>query len=102
MRKESEVSDELKIILLQNTVPTTANPFHPSATHIDAIGMPVAFSKRNNWPFHPTPCCGASASISDGPMYCKGCYEDVDFAFGNHPVEPYRPIGEVKETDDVA
>jgi hypothetical protein len=35
-------------------------------------------------------------------MYCKGCYEDVDFAFGNHPVEPYRPIGEVKETDDVA
>lgn len=75
-------------------LPTTAAEFHPSATHIDALGMPVAFTS-DDWPYHPTPCCGASASISDGPMYCKRCYAEVDPAFGNHPLTPYRPISEV-------
>lgn len=72
------------------TVPTTSSPFHASATHIDALGMPVAFTENDNWPYHPTPCCGASASIGDWGMYCKGCYEEVDGAFGNHPLKPYR------------
>ena len=87
--------DDFTISVYPQTVPTTASEFHSSATHVDALGMPVAFSELDAWPYHPTPCCGASASISDGPMYCKGCYEEVDGAFGNHPVEPYRLIGEV-------
>lgn len=91
----SEDGQELTVHVVPQTVPTTASPFHPSATHIDALGMPVAFSEADNWPYHPTPCCGAAASISDGPMYCKRCYEEVDYAFGNYPVEPYRPIQEV-------
>lgn len=45
-------------------IPTTA-------THTDARGMPVA--GVGEFPFYPTPCCGAPASISDGPMYCKEC-----------------------------
>jgi len=81
------------------TVPTTTAPYHARATHVDALGMPVAYSQAHPddpaWPYHPTPCCGAAASISDGPMYCKACYAEVDPAFGNHPVEPYRPIQEV-------
>lgn len=92
--------DELKISVYPQTVPTTAGAFHSRATHVDVLGMPVAFSDimgdgSEMWPYHPTPCCGASASISDGPMYCKGCYEEVDGAFGNVPVEPFRLIGEV-------
>jgi hypothetical protein len=87
--------DFIVIRVVPPTVPTTASPFHPLATHIDALGMPVAFSEYNEWPYHPTPCCGAAASISDGPMYCKRCYEEVDYAFGNVPVKPYRPIEEV-------
>jgi hypothetical protein len=85
------------------TVPTTAAPYHSSATHVDALGMPVAYSQAHPddapWPYHPTPCCGAAASISDPDygMYCKGCYEQVDPAFGNVPVEPYRPIQEVTQ-----
>ncbi len=72
------------------TVPTTASPFHPTATHKDALGMPVAFTSEG-FTYHPTPCCGASASISDPEygMYCKACYEQVDDAYGNVPVEPF-------------
>lgn len=98
----NEDGDAIRVSVLPNVVPTSGAPFHPSATHIDALGMPVAFfvadrivdgrQVASEWPFHPTPCCGASASISDGPMYCKACYEEVDFAYGNHPVEPYRPL----------
>ena len=93
--------DGLIIKVHPETVPTTASPYHASATHVDALGMPVAFNRpfgdEAPWPYHPTPCCGASASISDPEygMYCKKCYEQVDPAFGNHPVEPYRPIKEV-------
>jgi hypothetical protein len=87
---------KIRIKVVPPTVPTTASPFHESATHLDALGMPVAFVDNDDgigpWPYHPTPCCGASASISDGPMYCKGCYFEVDPAFGNHPLEPYREI----------
>ena len=92
---EVDPPDGLVIRVHPETVPTTASPYHASATHVDALGMPVAFTKSDNWPYHPTPCCGAAASISDGPMYCKGCYAEVDGAFGNYPVEPYRPIEEV-------
>lgn len=82
-------------------MPTTASPFHPSATHVDALGMPVAFGRHEfgdgtveEWTYLPT-CCGAAASTSTGEMYCKACYREVDQAFGNVPVEPFRPISEV-------
>ena len=100
--------DRITISVYPSTVPTTASPFHPSATHVDALGMPVAISVHDyvdgdgrqvvdEWPYHPTPCCGAAASISDPDygMYCKGCYEQVDGAFGNVPLLPFRPVGEV-------
>lgn len=88
---------EIRIMVAEETVPTTAAPFHPSATHVDAIGMPVAFCDilgdgTEMFPFHPTSCCGAAASISDGPMYCKKCYHEVDWAYGNVPVTPFRAI----------
>lgn len=88
--------DELKITVVPATVPTTAAPFHPKATHVDAIGMPVAFGEYDGetWTYYPTPCCGAAASISDGPMYCKACYEEVDDAYGGVPVEPFRERGD--------
>lgn len=87
----------LKIVVHPQTVPTTASEHHPSATHIDVLGMPVKFwvdpyGECDPFAFHPTPCCGASASISDGPMYCKACYAEVDDAFGNVPVEPFQVI----------
>ena len=87
----------IKIHVQPPTVPTTAAPFHPTATHADALGMPVAFTDPHpldgqRWTYHPTPCCGASASISDGPMYCKACYREVDTAFGNVPLEPFREV----------
>jgi hypothetical protein len=85
---------EIKIHVVPPTVPTTASPFHPTATHVDALGMPVAIYRDEDFsfPFHPTPCCGASASISDGPMYCKGCYAEVDYAYGNVPLEPFTEL----------
>ena len=93
------MSDELRIICLPNTVPTTASPFHPSATHTDALGMPVAFGEHTfadgeteRWTYHPTPCCGAAASVGDWGFYCKACYEEVDPAYGNSPVEPFTEI----------
>lgn len=91
------MSDQpIRIVVHPPTVPTTSSPFHESATHVDALGMPVAFSQPfpedRPWPYHPTPCCGASASISDGPMYCKACYEEVDDAYGNVPLEPFRSL----------
>lgn len=93
--------NEIVVGVVPQTVPTTAAPFHPAATHVDAIGMPVATSRHTfsdglteEWTYHPTPCCGAAASISDGPMYCKACYGEVDPAFGNVPVEPFRTIAE--------
>lgn len=59
--------------------------------------MPVAFSEMTfadgmteRWTYHPTPCCGAAASCCEwGPMYCKACYEEVDGAYGNVPLEPF-------------
>jgi hypothetical protein len=82
----------IRIRVAPPTVPTTASPYHPSATHRDALGMPVA--GVDSFPFHPTPCCGAAASISDGPMYCKACFAEVDDAYGNVPVRPFSPLGE--------
>jgi hypothetical protein len=82
----------MRIRVHPQTVPTTAAPFHPSASHADALGMPVAGVE--DFPYHPTPCCGAAASISDGPMFCKACYREVDDAYGNVPVEPFRPLGQ--------
>ena len=99
------MSDDITIIVHPPTVPLTGAPFHKSATHVDALGMPVAFGglrfndgSEERWSYHPTPCCGAAASISDPEygMYCKACYEQVDPAFGNVPVEPLRPISEVQ------
>lgn len=87
---------DLKITVHPPTVPTTAAPFHQSATHVDALGMPVAIYKDEDdgyeFPYHPTPCCGAAASISDGPMYCKRCYGEVDDAYGNVPLRPFRAL----------
>jgi hypothetical protein len=92
--------ESIRVTLLPNVLPQTREAFHPSATHVDQRGMPVAFSRYQRrvdeaeeaWPFHPTPCCGAAASISDGPMYCKKCYGEVDYAFGNFPLEPFVPL----------
>ncbi len=93
---------EIKIIVVPQTVPTTTSPFHHSATHVDALGMPVAIY-RDEWqgkvsehPYHPTPCCGASATYHDADLCCKACWEYVDPAYGNVPVEPFRPISEVQ------
>jgi hypothetical protein len=98
MTDERRTVNEIQIHVVPPTVPTTASEFHASATHVDALGMPVAFSEFDGekWPYHPTPCCGAAASISDGPMYCKGCYEEVDYAFGNYPLAPFRTIAEAR------
>jgi len=93
-RLRCEVLPDVTVVVAPQTVPMTASPFHPSATHVDALGMPVA--GVDDFPFHPTPCCGASASISDGAMYCKACYHDVDDAYGNVPVRPFRRVGEVQ------
>ena len=84
----------LRVYVHPESVPTTANAIHPTATHTDALGMPVAGLGEGSWPFHPTPCCGAAASISDPEygMYCKACYAQVDDAFGNVPVEPFAEV----------
>jgi len=90
---------DIEIHVVPPTVPTTAAEYHAKATHQDALGMPVAFTYyavsegiTEKWAYHPTPCCGAAASISDGPMYCKACYCEVDPAFGNVPLEPIREL----------
>lgn len=87
--------------VIPQTVPTTASAFHPSVTHVDALGMGVAFGRHQfadgaveEWVYLPTPCCGAAASCGEWGMYCKACYGEVDEAFGNVPVEPFRPVGE--------
>jgi len=84
---------EIEVRVVPQTVPTTASPFHSTATHRDALGMPVA-GVGGDWPYHPTPCCGAAASISDPEygMYCKACYGQVDDAYGNVPVEPFESL----------
>jgi hypothetical protein len=93
-----ENGTELVVRVHPETVPTTAAEYHHTATHRDALGMPVAFSEpfpgEGKFPYHPTPCCGAAASISDPEygMYCKACYEQVDPAFGNVPVEPFEAL----------
>lgn len=98
MHHELTADDGTKITVhvVPPTVPTTAAPFHPRATHADALGMPVAIytdeDDGSEFPYHPTPCCGAGASISDGPMYCKACYGEVDDAFGNVPLRPFRTL----------
>lgn len=75
-------------------------PFHSAATHVDAAGMPVAFYRgpgapEDGWAVLVTPCCGAAASIDDGPMYCKKCYHDVPWSYGGVPREPVRMLGEL-------
>jgi hypothetical protein len=98
------MEDRLVIKVHPQTVPTTAAPFHPTATHRDALGMPVAFGSSSwpdgtveTWTYHPTPCCGAAMSCTaEGFPYCKACYEEVDWAYGNVPVEPIVPITEAK------
>lgn len=98
------MSDDIQIRVIPATVPTTAAAFHPKATRVDALGMPVAFvdlsfgeGTPDPWPYHPTPCCGAAASCDEyGTVYCKACYEEVDPAFGNYPVEPYREFTDAR------
>ncbi len=81
----------MKVRVVPQTVPTTASPFHPDATHVDALGMPVA--GVGEFPFHPTSCCGACASVDEyGSMYCKACYNEVDDAYGNVPVQPFSAL----------
>jgi hypothetical protein len=65
----------------------TRNPF---ATHLDAWNTPMAFSP-SEWPYYPTPCCGAAVTIDtdSGVTYCRACYEDQNPMLGGHPVEPY-------------
>lgn len=81
----------MKITVLPNVVPTTGAPFHPSATHRDALGMPVSYCE--GFSFHPTPCCGAAASVGDYGFYCKACYGEVDPAYGNVPHDPITELG---------
>lgn len=91
-------SRDIKIIVQPPTVPTTGSDFHESATHVDALGMPVAYYHDEfmgkDFGYHPTPCCGASAKGCDGYIGCRACYQPIDPAFGNVPVEPIRPIGD--------
>ncbi len=89
----------IKIEVVPQTVPTTGSPFHSSATHKDALGMPVVIYRDDDYefPFHPTPCCGAAASCGEWGMYCKRCYGEVDFAYGNVPVEPLTEIAATRE-----
>lgn len=88
--------DHIKIIHSPPTVPTTAAAFHESATHVDALGMPVAFvwheGDENPWSYHPTPCCGASATFSETTLCCKKCWHEVDLAYGNVPLEPLQVL----------
>lgn len=94
----SDMSDRhIQIKVHPPTVPTTGSDFHESTTHVDALGMPVAFytdehAGGKQWPYHPTPCCGASAKGCDGYIGCRACYHEIDPAFGNVPVEPFRPV----------
>lgn len=59
----------------------------PPAPHVDAVVEWVNDLPRDmdGWPFDPndgaytwrlTKCCAAASSISDGPLYCKSCYEE--------------------------
>lgn len=86
---------EVKIVVLPPAVPTTSAPFHERATHVDALGMPVAYEwdkfSGHEFSWHPTPCCGACASVGEWGFYCKACYGEVDPAYGNVPVEPVKP-----------
>lgn len=90
---DADGGSPLRVRVVPQTVPTSASPFHESVTHVDALGMGVAAGVGGDWPFYPTPCCGAAASISDPEygMFCKACYAQVDPAFGGVPVEPLRP-----------
>lgn len=85
------MSDPIHIHIAPETVPTTPAPIHESATHIDALGMPVAGVGKH--PFHPTPCCGAAMTYHEIYPCCKACWHDVDPAYGNVPVEPFTPRG---------
>jgi len=90
------MSKPIKIIVQPPTVPTTAADIHPTATHLDALGMPVAIYHDEytgkDQPYHPTPCCGASAKGCDGYIGCRKCYEEIDPAYGNVPLEPFTEI----------
>lgn len=75
------------------------NQFHATTTHVDSTGMPVAFYRGPGAPAeglstYPTPCCGAAASIDDGPMYCKACYRAVPWSYGGVPKEPFTQLGQ--------
>lgn len=65
------------------------------ATHLDAAGNPVAFPPslfEGDTPtaFHPTPCCGSSATGSTGQaIACKRCWREVDEWYGDVPRAPF-------------
>lgn len=57
---------------------------------LDAKGRPVVLEDGGRSGFLPTPCCGAPASVSaDFGMYCKSCYGEVDYIYGDAPERPF-------------
>lgn len=46
----------------------------------DIDGFPYTVDQHIG-PVRMTHCCGAATSVSDGPLYCKSCYEAVDWAY---------------------
>jgi hypothetical protein len=66
------------------------------ATHIDTNGLPVAFPdmRPGEQPtaFHPTPCCGASATYFEATLGCKRCYGEVEDWYGDVPRGPFEII----------
>ena len=95
------MADEITIRVHPPTVPTTASEFHATATHVDALGMPVAFSRP--FPDEPEVALPPDALLRRGGVdqrprvrhVLQGCYGQVDPAFGNHPLAPYRTVEEV-------
>lgn len=49
---------------------------------VDLDGFPYSTGEL---PWRLTHCCGAGASISDGPLYCKSCYAAVELAYDTPP-----------------
>lgn len=61
---------------------------------LDKYAMEYVKEDGDTW--YITPCCDAGASVNDGPMYCKACFEDVDDAYGGVP----EPLDEDMDDDE--
>lgn len=60
----------------------------------DRFGL--EYVKEDGMTWYITPCCDAGASINDGPMYCKACFEEVGYEYGGVP----EPLDEDMDDDE--